>query len=94
MLLVSNVSIDPEKKGEVYRCFEGKGTVIFDRSWFAGESVIQMSGDLDLILWIASLIVFVGLCLSYRRLELAALSFLPMLVVGINPSTSEKTSPS
>lgn len=83
MMLVSNVSIDPEKKGEVYRCFEGKGTVIFDRSWFAGESVIQMSGDLDLILWIASLIVFAGLCLSYRRLELAALSFLPMLVTWV-----------
>lgn len=70
-------------KAGVYPFFNGTGTVIYDRSWFAGSAVRSMSEDLDLILWISSMIVFLGLWLSYRRLELALLSFLPMLVTWV-----------
>lgn len=80
VMLVSTVSLLPEDKEEVYSCFDGSGTVIFDRSWFAGSAVLSMSDDLDKILFISSMIVFFGLWLSYRRLELAVMSFIPMLV--------------
>ena len=42
--------------------------------------VRTMNDDLNLILWISSAIVFIALCLSYGRLEIALLSFLPMLM--------------
>lgn len=83
VMLVSAVSLGPEMKAGVYPFFNGTGTVIYDRSWFAGSAVRSMSEDLDLILWISSMIVFLGLWLSYRRLELALLSFLPMLVTWV-----------
>ncbi len=82
-MLVSDVSLEPELKGSVYPCFRDTGTVVFDRSWFAGSAVRTVSDDLDLVLFLSSLIVFLGLWISYRRLELAVLSFLPMIVTWI-----------
>ena len=83
IMLVSAAALDPHDKAEVYSSFKDSGTIVFDRSWFAESAVESMSEDLDIILWISSLLVFFGLWVSYRRLEMAVLSFLPMLVTWI-----------
>jgi len=79
-MLISSVRLEPESKSEVYGRFDPSGTVVFDRSFFAGLTVSSISDDFNLILYISSLLVFFVLWLSYGRLELAVLCFLPMLL--------------
>ncbi len=83
VMLVSDASLDPEDKDLIYSAFAGEETVVFDRSYFTGQMVKSMSDDMNMILWISSIIVFIGLCFSYRRLELAVMSFLPMLITWV-----------
>lgn len=79
-MLISRAVVANKDKSAVYPCFNPSQTVVFDRSWFASDMVRTMNDDLNLILWISSAIVFIALCLSYGRLEIALLSFLPMLM--------------
>ena len=79
-MLISRAVVRDADKASVYGCFNPSTTVIFDRSWFASDMVRAMNDDLNLILWISSALVFIALCLSYGSLELAVLSFLPMLM--------------
>ncbi|MDE6872354.1 MAG: 1-acyl-sn-glycerol-3-phosphate acyltransferase [Bacteroidales bacterium] len=82
-MLITQVSLLPEDKAEVYACFDPAGTVVFDRSFFAGMTVSSISDDFNLILYISSFLVFFVLWLSYGRIELAVLCFLPMLLSWI-----------
>lgn len=79
-MLITQVSLDPAEKSEVYGCFRPDETVVFDRSYFAGMTVSSISDDFNLILYISSFLVFFVLWLSYGRLEVAVLCFLPMLL--------------
>lgn len=46
-----------------------------------GNNLVEMlSGDFDYILYVCSLVVFLFLCLSFGRLELSLLAFLPLTV--------------
>ena len=83
VMLVTHIRIDPSLKSEVYGCFNPGETVIFDRSYFAGSTVKAISDDFNLILYISSFLIFFVLWISYGRLELAVLSFLPMLLSWI-----------
>lgn len=82
-MLISHADILPDEKPDVYACFNPAGTVVFDRSFFAGMTVSSISDDFNLILYISSLLVFFVLWLSYGRIELAVLCFLPMLLSWI-----------
>ncbi|MCM1501841.1 MAG: 1-acyl-sn-glycerol-3-phosphate acyltransferase [Bacteroidales bacterium] len=82
-MLITSVAMDPSDKAEVYACFDPAGTVVFDRSFFAGMTVSSISDDFDMILYISSFLVFFVLWLSYGRLEVAVLCFLPMLLSWI-----------
>ncbi|MGN0188774.1 MAG: 1-acyl-sn-glycerol-3-phosphate acyltransferase [Candidatus Cryptobacteroides sp.] len=79
-MLISRAVVPNSGKDAVYSCFDPSTTVVFDRSWFASDMVRTMNDDLNLILWISSALVFIALCLSYGSLEIAVLSFLPMLM--------------
>lgn len=69
---------------EVYSRFYGNpNVVIFDQSYFANKSAESINNDFYLILFISSFLIFFVLWLSYGRLELALLSFLPMAVSWI-----------
>ena len=79
-LLVSRISIDENQKAEVYKALEDcAGCAIADRGYWAGRMAEDISGDFNFILYISSIIVFLALWISYGRLELAILAFLPML---------------
>ena len=66
---------------EVYSRFYGNpNVVIFDQSYFANKAAESINNDFYLILFISSFLIFFVLWLSYGRLELALLSFLPMAV--------------
>ena len=57
--------------------------VIFDRGYFANQWVSAVNQDFYLILYISSFLIFFALWISYGRIELTLMSFLPMLVSWI-----------
>ncbi len=83
-MLVSSVKLAPENKEAVYARFASDpDTVIVDRSYFAGRMARGVSDDFNLILLVASALIFVALLISYGRIELTLMAFMPMLVSWI-----------
>lgn len=80
-ILISRLLLEEEMKGEVYAAIAAiPGTAIIDRTWFSSIMLENTVDDFNYILLISSLIVFVALLLSYGRLELTLLTFLPMCI--------------
>lgn len=80
-VLISRLLLDEENKSEVYAAIEQMpGTLIVDRAWFSSILLEHTVDDFNYILLISSLIVFVALFISYGRLELTLLTFLPMCI--------------
>ncbi len=79
VVLVSRLSLPEEQKAQVYAAIEELGgTTVVDRAYFTRQLVTSTSEDFNYILWISSLIVFVALLITYGRIELAVMCFLPM----------------
>jgi len=58
-------------------------TFFFDSRSFGERMEEFLSHDFNFVLWICGLIVFIFLCISFGRLELSILSFLPLAVSWI-----------
>lgn len=79
--LLCRITIDEEHKSNVYGGVdELENTSIIDRGYFSSKMVESTSEDFNYILLVSSLIVFFALLLSYGRLELTVLTFLPMAI--------------
>ncbi len=80
-ILIGRLLLDDDAKGEVYAAIsEIPGTVVVDRAWFSSIMLENTVDDFNYILLLSSLIVFVALLVSYGRLELTLLTFLPMCI--------------
>ncbi len=80
-LLITQVALFDRYREAVYGEFmDDPTTVITDRAYFAGKLAEQVNDDFYLILYISSLLIFGALLLSYGRIELALMAFLPMSV--------------
>ena len=80
-ILISRVVLDEDAKEEVYAAIgEIPGTMVVDRAWFSSAMLENTVNDFNYILLISSLIVFIALLLSYGRLELTLMTFLPMCI--------------
>lgn len=80
-MLITRVSLDESLIDQVYSTFSGRSDlVIFDQAYFANQAAKSINDDFYLILFISSFLIFFVLWVSYGRLELALLSFLPMAV--------------
>jgi 1-acyl-sn-glycerol-3-phosphate acyltransferase len=83
-MTISMVKIEPEKKKTVYGEFgDMKNLVILDRPFFAKKFVRVLNSDFNIVLLICSIVVFLTLLITYGRIELAVLSFLPMVISWI-----------
>lgn len=79
--LLCRISIDQENKAEVYKELDKlSNTAVIDRGYFSSKMVESTSEDFNYILLVSSLIVFIALLISYGRLELTLLTFLPMAI--------------
>lgn len=79
--LLCRMSIKEEAKPEVYEKINALGhTMVADRGYFSSLMVEATSQDFNYILWVSSLLVFFTLLLSYGRIELTLMTFLPMAV--------------
>lgn len=79
--LLSRISLEREQKEAVYSQIDQfESTLVVDRGFFSSKMVEATSNDFNYILLVSSLIVFIALYLSYGRIELALLTFLPMAI--------------
>ena len=79
--LVSRIAILPQYKQEVYnKIAQIDNTSIIDRAYFSSKMVESTSEDFNFILLVSSLLVFFTLFLTYGRIEITLLTFLPMCI--------------
>ena len=79
--LMCRVVVPEECKNALYAEVDKlPNTTIIDRSYFSAKMVEATSNDFNYILLVSSLIVFVALFISYGRIELTLLTFLPMAI--------------
>lgn len=83
-MLVTQVSIDKKNKDHVYNMLKhDPNLIILDKGYFAQKMAVTVKDDFNLILYISSILIFAALLLSYGRIELALMSFLPMAISWI-----------
>lgn len=83
-LLITQLFVDETDKPEVYgEISKAKDVVVIDRAHFTGVWATAIKEDFYFILFLCSVLVFVTLLISYGRLELAILAFIPMMVSWI-----------
>ncbi len=77
----SLLKVDPARKAEVYAALENQaGTVVIDKQYTANRLAGLIKEEFNTIAWMTSLLVFFALLLSYGRIELALITFIPMLI--------------
>ena len=82
--LVSLLKAAPDDKKDIYAAFAGlKGVTVADRQWLATRLLDDVRADFGRIGWMTSILVFVVLLLTYGRIELTLVSFIPMVVAFI-----------
>lgn len=79
--LLSTICVKEKNKAAVYeQITNSTQTTIVDRAYFTFKMVKETGDNFNWILYISSIIVFLALLVSYGRLELALLAFLPMCI--------------
>jgi len=82
--LLSLITTTPQRARELYAPFaDFKGVYVFDRQYITDTLVKIVNQEFTFIAFWTSLLVFVALLLSYGRIELALIAFLPMVVAWI-----------
>lgn len=82
--LISLLKTAPGQKNEVYRALgNGPGSLAVDMQYVTNRLVDMVQNDFNRISWMAAIIVFVVLLVSFGRIELALIAFVPMLISWI-----------
>lgn len=79
--VVTLLKVTPQKKLQVYDAFENRSSItVLDKQYLTGKFVELINIDFGNIAVITSLLVFTVLLITYGRIELTLMAFLPMLV--------------
>lgn len=82
--VVTLVKAEAENKQAIYNLFEDKTDVtVLDRQYLTGKFVELINIDFTRIALITSVLVFTILLITYGRIELALIAFLPMFITWI-----------
>ncbi|MEO6252557.1 MAG: 1-acyl-sn-glycerol-3-phosphate acyltransferase, partial [Ferruginibacter sp.] len=82
--VVTLVKTMPEKRQAVYKTFENDQRVtVLDKQYLTNRFVEIINADFTKIALMTSLLVFVVLLFVYGRIELALVSFIPMLITWV-----------
>lgn len=80
-MLITQVLVNNATKEQVYSELQDRpNLVIYDRSYYTNQWVSTMNDDFNWILYVSSFLVFGALLVSFGRIELTLISFLPMFV--------------
>lgn len=78
---VSVLRVKEEDKPQVYAAIgEREGVFMFDKKKMASDLIEIIRVDLDVLVGISSLVVFLILLLSYGRIEMATLTYIPLIL--------------
>lgn len=84
LTLISKIAISQENKDKVYKEISNiKNTTIIDRAYFSSKMIETTSDDFNFILLVTSFLVFFTLLVTYGRIEITILTFLPMCISWI-----------
>ena len=82
--VVTLVKVPPQNKEAVYNAFGSKPAItVLDRQYLTGKFVELINADFTNIALITSLLVFFILWITYGRIELTLIAFLPMMLSWI-----------
>ena len=82
--IVTLVKVAPQHKDAIYRAFEGDpNTTVVDKQYLTAKFVDIIKSDFAWIAGLSSLLVFSVLLLTYGRIELTLVSFIPMFISWI-----------
>ncbi len=82
--VVTLIKTSAENKQAVINKFDDQaGVTVLDRQYLTTRLTEIVNEDFNRIAWITSILVFVVLLLTYGRIELSMVSFIPMLVSWI-----------
>lgn len=79
--VITLLKVDPQQKKAVNAALQHEpNTTVLDKQYVANRLVQVMQQEFNSIAWMTSLLVFFALLLSYGRIELALITFIPMLI--------------
>jgi 1-acyl-sn-glycerol-3-phosphate acyltransferase len=82
--LVTLLNVAPEDKPAIYKTFSNDPQVtVIDREYLTSKLVNIVSSDFGQIGWMTSIMVFLVLLLTYGRIELTLVSFIPMIIAFV-----------
>ncbi len=82
--LITLVKTAPEDKAALYAEFDKiDGTTVLDMQYVTGRLVDMVRTDFNSISWMVAAIVFFVLLISFGRIELTLIAFIPMLITWI-----------
>lgn len=84
--IVTLLKVPAQNKAAVYEAFDnrpGATATVLDKQYLTGKFVELINADFTYIAFITSLLVFLVLLVTYGRIELVLMAFLPMLVSWI-----------
>jgi len=83
-MFIAQVSLRESDRCRVYDALQALPNVmVIDRGYYAGLMAESVGGNFNLALLISSLLISAALLVCYGRIELAAISFLPMMLSWI-----------
>lgn len=78
---IAQVKLADSTKSAIYETLSTQsGSTIADRAFFASKMAEDVNENFYLILYVSGILIFFVLLLSYGRLELALMAFMPMFV--------------
>ena len=82
--VVTLVKVSPQNKKQVYTAFENDAnTTVLDKQYLTTKFVEIINADFTSIALMSSILVFVVLLITYGRIELTLISFVPMFITFI-----------
>ncbi len=79
--VITVIKATAENEDKVYNAFtENKNLVVFDKKFLTNKFVEIIKNNFNLILGISSLLVLLVLIISYGRIELALITYIPMVL--------------
>ncbi len=82
--LISLLQVEPSDKKQVFESFSGYPAVtVTDKQYLTSKLLDVVTADFSQIGWMVSILVFGVLLLTYGRIELALVSFIPMIIAFI-----------
>lgn len=83
-MVVNLVKTDNEHKSAIYKAFDKKKDVTaIDKQYLTSKLVENVRQDFNSIAWMSSILVFSMLLITYGRIELALVTFIPMVITWI-----------